>query len=286
MFIYKNYGQDALDRQYNNRLNVPGFATHLNRWEILSRETERMLPCIKDLRYGELPREQLDVYPSSFPNAPILVFIHGGYWQMFDKASFQFIAKAFQPYGITTVLINYPLAPASTLDQLVFSCRKAIAWAYQNLSGLNGNPEKIFVAGHSAGGHLAAMLMQTKWTEFDIKLPADLVKGVVAMSGIFNLVPIQLSYLNKVLNLDREAAIRNSPVRIALVGSTRLILAVGGEESQEFKDQSTEMYSSGKEAGCPVQLLHLPGKNHFSILETMLDPASAISLAMREMMNV
>lgn len=286
MLIYKNYDQEALDRQYNNRLNVPGFATYLDRWELLSQETEKMFPCIKDIRYGELPRERLDVYPSSFPNATTLVFIHGGYWQMFDKTSFQFIASAFQPYGITTVLINYPLAPANTIDQLVLSCRKATVWLHQNLSAFNGNSNAIFVAGHSAGGHLAAMLMETNWAQFDIKLPADLVKGTVAISGIFNLIPVRLSYLNKVLNLDSEAVIRNSPVRIHQVKSSPLILAVGKEESLEFNDQSTELYLCRKAAGFPVQLLQMAGQNHFSIIETMLDPGSALSVAMKEMMKI
>src|SRR4051812_34711153 len=263
MLIYKNYDQEALDRQYNNRLNVPDFATYLDRWEVLSRETEQMFICIKDLQYDELPRERLDVYPSNFPNATTLVFIHGGYWHLFDKASFQFIAKAFQPYGITTVLINYPLAPANTIDQLVSSCRKAIVWLYENLSAFNGNPDAIFVAGHSAGGHLAAMLMETNWAQLNIKLPVDLVKGTVAISGIFNLIPIQLSYLNKILNLDSEAVTRNSPVCLDQVKPSPLILAVGKEESQEFNDQSAQLYSYRKAAGFSAQLLQMPGQNHF-----------------------
>ncbi len=286
MFIYKNYDQEALDRQYNNRLNVPGFATYLQRWELLSRETEKMFHCIKDLRYGELSRELLDVYPSSFPNATTLVFIHGGYWQMFDKASFHFIARAFQPYGITTVLINYPLAPANTIDQLVLSCRRAIVWLHQNLSAFNGNPNEVFVAGHSAGGHLAAMLMQTNWAELNVKLPADLVKGIVTLSGIFDLIPIRISYLNSVLKIDNEAAIRNSPARIPQVKRYPLILAVGEEESLEFKDQSAAMYSSTTAAGFSVRLLEMPGENHFSIIETILDPDSALRVAMNEMLKI
>ncbi|TDH17920.1 alpha/beta hydrolase [Segetibacter sp. 3557_3] len=286
MLIYKNYNQEALDRQYNNRLNVPHFATYLDRWEVLSRETERMFPCIKDLRYGQLPREQLDVYPSTSDNATSLVFIHGGYWQLFEKSLFQFIARAFQPYGITTVIINYPLAPADTLDQMVSSCRKAIHWVYQNHSQINGDRDRIFVAGHSAGAHLAAMLMETDWAEYDADLPAGLVKGIVGISGIFNLTPIRLSYLNGVLNLDDEAAIRNSPVRINPGQSTPMILAVGAEESEEFKDQSRELYLCRKAAGFPVQLLQLPEQNHFSILESMLTPHSPLFLAIKEMMSI
>ncbi|WP_018614700.1 alpha/beta hydrolase [Segetibacter koreensis] len=286
MLIYKNYDQEALDRQYNNRLKVPGFAAHLDRWELLSRETEKMFHCCKDLRYGQLPRERLDIYPSSFPNATTLVFIHGGYWHMFDKESFQFIARAFQPRGITTVLLNYPLAPANTLDQIVLSCRTALVWLHENLSAFNGNSNKIFVAGHSAGGHLAAMLMETSWRQFNPNLPVDLIKGAVAISGIFNLTPIRLSYLNKVLNIHSEAAIRNSPVYIQQVKSAPLILAVGKEETAEFQEQSAEMYAARKAAGFPVHLLEMPEQNHYSIIETILDQNSLLSIVMRQMMGI
>src|SRR6185369_14507904 len=106
MLIYKKYDQAALDRQYNNRLQVPDFATHLDRWESLSRQTYKESPVVNDIAYGKLPLEQLDIYPSSKPSSKTLVFIHGGYWHKLDKASFQFIAKAFPANGITTVLIN------------------------------------------------------------------------------------------------------------------------------------------------------------------------------------
>ena len=286
MLIYKNYDQEGLDRQYNNRLNVPDFATYLNRWEELSRETEQTINCIKDLPYGEHPRERLDVYPSSFANATTLVFIHGGYWHLFDKKSFQFVAKAFQPYGVTTVLINYPLAPAHTIDELVLSCRKTMFWLHQNISAFNGNADSIFVAGHSAGGHLAAMLMGTDWAKVNINLPIDLIKGTIAISGIFDLLPIQLSYLNEVLKISSEAVIGNSPVRIQPLNSSPLTLAVGMEESQEFNNQSIELYDCRKAAGLPAQLLQLPAQNHFSIVETMLDQSSSLSVAIRKMMKI
>src|SRR5450432_1570725 len=111
MAVYKLYTQASLDRQYNNRLQAPGYATHLERWELLSRQTEKEYRVIKNIAYGNLPRELLDVYPASQARSKTLVFIHGGYWQRFDKSSFQFVAQAFHSYGITTLVLNYPLAP-------------------------------------------------------------------------------------------------------------------------------------------------------------------------------
>ncbi|MBD0278657.1 MAG: alpha/beta hydrolase, partial [Flavisolibacter sp.] len=123
MFVYKLYDQAALDSQYNNRRHVPDYADYLSRWEWLSRETERKWPVIKDIPYGHLPGERLDVYPSLQPQSKTLIFIHGGYWQMLDKALFHFIANGFHAYGITTVLLTYPLAPDVSMDHILLSCR-------------------------------------------------------------------------------------------------------------------------------------------------------------------
>jgi arylformamidase len=283
MPIYKKYDKEALDRQYTNRLHVPDFATYIDRWESLSRQTEKEYPVFKDIAYGKLPREQLDIYPSPEPSSKTLVFIHGGYWHKFDKADSQFIAKAFRIYGITTVIISYPLAPAVSMDQILLSCRQAIHWVYKNIQDYNGDPNQIYIAGHSAGGHLAAMLLATDWKQYD--LVNDVIKGVCAISGIFNLVPIQLSYLNEVLSMDTATAIRNSPVQLSPQTACPLVIAVGGDETDEFLDQSHELYNCRKGI-IPAEIVQIPGLNHFSILETVLDPASALHQAVCRLMKI
>ena len=177
MPVYKQFDQAALNSQYNLRAHVPDFAFYLERCEMLSRETEKEFYSIKDLSYGSLPREKLDIYPSENPSSKTLVFIHGGYWQRFGKADFQFIAKAFQPYGITTVLIQYPLAPEFSMDQMVVSCQRALDWLVHNLSKYNGDPAQIYLAGHSAGAHLAAMLLTTDWKQFGLE--TNPIKGAL-----------------------------------------------------------------------------------------------------------
>ena len=284
MLIYKKYDQAALDRQYNNRLQVPDYLFYLQRWESLSKQTEKKYTVIKDIFYGELPREQLDIYPSSLPQSKTLIYIHGGYWQRLDKSDFQFIAEAFQPYNFTTVILTYPLAPAASIDQIVLSCRKAIQWLYHNLSQYNADSNQIYVAGHSAGGHLAAMLMTTDWSHFN--LPDEIIKGYCAISGLFNLTPIRLSDINEVLKMDKEMALRNSPVQLKLLSQSPLLLAIGADESDEFKDQSRELYAGWKEKGISLQLLEIPGLNHYSILETIIEPNTSLYQSMRQLMKI
>ena len=283
MLIYKQYDQAALDRQYNNRLHVPDFANHIERWKSLSLETEKELPVVKDIAYGKLPREQLDIYPSSQPSSKTLIFIHGGYWQKFDKADFQFIAKAFRRDNVSTVIINYPLAPVVSIDEILLSCRGAIQWVYNNIKDYNSDHGQLYVAGHSAGGQLAAMLMATDWSEFNVA--ADAIKGVCGISGIFNLEPIRLSDLNQVLNIDWSTALRNSPVKLLPATRCPLAIVVGAEETEEFLDQSRELYTCWKKT-IPVEMIIAEGSNHFSIVETMLDPGSSLHKAMRRLMKI
>ncbi len=248
MPVYKQFDQAALNSQYNLRSHVPDFGVYLERWDLLSRQTEKELYAVKDLSYGLLPREKLDIYPSGNPSSKTLVFIHGGYWQRFGKRDFQFIAKAFRDYGVTTVLIEYPLAPEFSMDQIVASCRQAVDWIYHNIAEYHGDPGQIYVAGHSAGAHLSAMLLTTDWKPFNLN--NDLIKGVCLISGLFNLIPIRLSNINEVLHLNKEEAIRNSPVQLTPATHSPVSIIVGGDETPEFLDQSRELYDCWKET-CP-----------------------------------
>jgi arylformamidase len=282
MLVYKKYDQAALDRQYNNRLQVPEYAVHLDRWEMMSRQTEKEYFSHKDIGYGKLSRERLDIYPSSKPGSKTLVFIHGGYWQKLDKSSFHFVAGAFHDYNITTVLITYPLAPAVEMDQIVASCRLAMKWIYANISKYNGDPAELYLAGHSAGGHLVSMLLTPPVGPL---LPDNWVKGACALSGLYNLTPIRLSDINEVLKLDELAVSRNSPVQLLPVVKCPLLLAVGGDESQEFRSQSQELYESWKEK-VPVESTLLSGINHYTIVEEIPDKQSFLHRAMLALMNV
>ncbi len=270
MHIYKEYTQDQLNLQYNNRFHVPDFQIHIQQWENCSRETGKKYTVVKDIPYGSLPRECLDIFPSTNPDSKTLIFIHGGYWLRFDKSFFHFIAGAFAGYDITTVLINYPLMPSATMDQLVLSCQKAVEWVYQNIAPFNGNPAQLYIAGHSAGAHLAAMLLTTKeLLNYQIS-----IKGICTLSGLFNLLPIQLSNINEELQMDKDTAIRNSPAMLTPVALCPLLITAGSAETDEFKDQSHEFYNSLENKNGTVELIEIPGLNHFSILDSVYDQNS------------
>ena len=283
MIIYKQYNQQQLNDQYNNRLHVPDYATYFERWEKLSHESDRIYTLIKDIEYGDLPRERLDIFPSAKTNSKTLVYIHGGYWHLFDKKDFHFVVNGFHEYDVTTILINYPLAPFATLDEIVASCRKAILWIYQNIKKFNGNPEQIFIAGYSSGGHLASMLMEKEWVQ---RNDAVFIKGVCSLSGVFNLVPIQLSNFNAVLNISDATAMRNSAVKLEPAKTSSLLLFVGDDETNEFKAQSAELYNSWKDKNNHTTILQLPGINHFSIPETLIDKNSPVHIAMCKLMAI
>jgi arylformamidase len=280
MIIYKQYNQEQLDNQYNNRLHVPDFATYLERWDARSEATREKYAFIKDLQYGNHPREYLDIFSSNTPNAKVLVFIHGGYWQMFDKTKFHFVAEAFLPHRVTTVLINYPLAPAATMDEMVASCCKAMLWLQQNLAAFNANANEVYIAGHSAGAHLAAMIMCTQW----VNELQNAIKGICLLSGLFNLIPIQLSYRNEALQMNKEMAIRNSPVELVPTHPCPLLVATGAAETEEFKDQSRELYNNCKNKAT-VELLELQGLNHFSILDSLVDENALLYKTMLKLMG-
>jgi len=252
--VYKHYSQSALNRQYNNRLQTPDFGIYLERYELLSREAERRWNFEKDIAYGNHPREKLDIFPGKDEQSPVVIFIHGGYWRSFDKSSFRFIASSFVPLGITVICINYPLAPEASMDQIVDSCEKAVEWISSNYLG------KKYLLGHSAGAHLAAMLLT--------KEIGKKIDGFVGLSGLYNLIPIQKSDLNESLQMDDEGCRRNSPILYQPLVALNALILVGKDETDEFKSQTSEFnkYWEGTTA------MELENVNHFSIV----DPDSAV----------
>jgi len=278
MSVYKGYSQEELNYQYNVRLQVPDYASYFDRWERLSRQTELDYTVQKDISYGNHPKERLDIFPSGIPHSKTLVFIHGGYWHLLDKAMFYFLAAHFLKCGVTTVLVNYPLAPESSIDEIVLSSRKSIRWIHENIKRFNGDPAELFLLGHSAGGHLASMLL--------IEHEAAFVRCMISLSGLFRLEPIVLSYLNESIGMDRDEEIRNSPVFLNPSTDCPVLLVKGTDESDEFKAQSEELYHCWKMKMSNIKVLDIPGKNHYSIIDAVLEKGSPLRTAILHLTNI
>ncbi|MDE0391323.1 MAG: alpha/beta hydrolase [Rhodospirillales bacterium] len=284
--IYRGYDRAALDAQYNNRARIPEFVDYFDRWLAWSAETRTALPGARDVAYGDLPVETLDVFPAERSNAPILIMIHGGYWYSLDKHHDSFVAEGCRPHGVATVVVNYGLAPDYRMDEIVRQNRAAATWVWRNAASFGGDASRIHVLGQSAGGHLAAMLLATDWPPFGADLPANLVKSAVSISGIYDLEPIRLCYLNDKVGLDAAEAQRNSPVAQRYPVPAPLMLVSGDIESAEYERQAEAMAAVWVALGYPLSRLALPGYNHFTMAEQLREPDSDLTRATMAQMGV
>lgn len=275
--LFRDYDQAELDAQYNNRAAVPDFAEVVAAWQRDSEAARRDLDCQLDLAYGAGERSKLDIFPAAGGASPVLVFIHGGYWQAQDKSVFSCIAPLYVKAGVTLVNIGYPLCPDVSMGEIVAQCRAALLWLSRNIAEHGGDPARIFLAGHSAGGHLTALLSATDWAAAGA--PANLLKGAIPLSGLYELEPIRLSYLNAALHLTPEEAADHSPSNQAAVPSCPLLLAVGGAETDEFRRQQRDYAARLTGQGARLQSLEPAGINHFTIIETFRSPGTELSEA-------
>ena len=277
--VYRHYDQQTLDAAYNNRAAVPAHGEILARWERASRAVrERGLGVgvtKLDLPYGPTARQKLDVFlpagPAPRGGWPALVFFHGGYWQALHKDVFSFLAPPLNEAGFALVTPTYELCPDVSMSDIVDQVRRALAWVQDYGAGLQLDPSSIVVAGHSAGGHIAALLAHASWPD-----PPPLV-GALALSGLYDLEPVRLSYLNKVLNLDREEAAALSPLRHIKSYGAPLVLAMGAAELPGFYDQQRDYARALEAAGVPARaILATPDDDHFTVVERLVDPKAAI----------
>lgn len=279
MTLFGGYDQAGLDAQYNNRALVPDHGAIIEKWVADSAAIRQRLEARLDLAYGPGARERLDLFPAGTRGAPIFAFIHGGYWQALDKSAFSCLAEPFVAAGANYAAIGYPLGPEAGLDEISASARAALLWLWRNAADFGGDPDRLFVSGHSAGGHLTAMAMTADWAALGRDsggAPADLVKGGCAISGLYDLEPIRLTYLNEALGMDAEVARRNSPVHNLESASGRLIVTVGDDESDEFRRQQADFVAEWQGRGLPCEVIGQPGHNHFSVLNELAAPESAL----------
>ncbi|MBF0276553.1 MAG: alpha/beta hydrolase [SAR324 cluster bacterium] len=268
--LYKNFAkQEEIDLEYNPRLTVNEIDPLLNAYLENSRRVLRDHENQLNISYGPTLAEHFDFFPAKKEGAPLHVFIHGGYWHSFSSKDFAQVAEAFILQGINVALINYALCPLVTIDEIVRQCRAALAFLYKNSLELAYNPEQISISGHSAGAHLVGMMLSTDW-KGQYALPADLIKSGCAISGLFDLSPFPYSWLQPKLQFSWDQVARNSPILHLPKDCGPVIVSVGGDESQEFHQQSEKYADLLKNQGHEVTHLIMPGLNHFTIINDFL----------------
>ena len=280
MKLYRDFEtQEELDAQYDLLKLFPEEAARYGEFCVRESEAARdRLDHRLGVPFGPTLAEHVDVYPagnSAGEGAPVLVYVHGGFWVLRTSGEFGFVARGPVSRGVATVVTNYALCPVVTIDEIVRQTRAAVAWAYKNARSFGGDPERIHVAGHSAGGHLVAMLLATDWPG-DYGLPADIIKGATAVSGLHDLAPFPYTFLQPKVQLTWDQVRRNSPIHHLPEWSPPLLVAYGGDETEEFKRQSDDFFAAWKAKGLAGERLVVPGKNHYDIVDGFLDAGSPL----------
>jgi acetyl esterase/lipase len=274
--LYRGMDRAELDRAYDIQGAMePGtLSRHVADWQARGAAVMARGDGTLDLRYGPAPRQRLDFFRADAADRPTLAFIHGGYWQRQDKETYRFIAEGPLARGINFANIEYTLAPERGMDAIVAEIEQSLAWLGDNLARLGGAPGALYVAGHSAGGHLCART-----------IGAPGVRGGLAISGIFDLEPIWLGALNDAIGMDEAEARRSSPLFHVPASAPPLAIAFGEKELPELCRQSRDYHAAWAANGLPGRLMPLAGHDHFSILDELAKPAGALLAALVAMIG-
>jgi len=268
-----------LDTQYNNRARIPEHPAIFARWKEDSARVRGATRCLLDLRYGEAAAETLDLFlpaARAVRAAPVLVFIHGGYWRSLDKADQSFVAPGFADAGALVVIPNYALCPAVRIETIALQMTRMLAWLHRHAAEHGGDARRIAIAGHSAGGHLAAMLLACDGRKVGADLPRRLATRALAISGLFDLEPLRHTpFLAPDLRLTPTSVRRLSPAGFPAPARATLHALVGGGESEEFLRQNSLIRDRWGGAVVPV-CEAVPGLNHLTVLDDFAAPGGRV----------
>jgi arylformamidase len=254
-----------LDAAYDNQSTVADMQGIRKDWAARSENVRRKHGGVLDIRFGEGGRERLDLFLAPDANSPTVTYVHGGYWQANDKENYAFVAEGPLSAGFNVAIIEYTIAPEGTIEQMTAEMGRAISWLSANLARYRANPERLYMTGHSSGGHLTAQ---------NITHPG--LRGGIALSGIFDLRPMCFTRYNDKLCLTEQSAMTNSPTLSPPDRSVPLLVAYGGAELPEFRRQSVEFVEAWNKKGLRCDLLEIPGANHFSVVEALATPGPLV----------
>jgi arylformamidase len=279
MKLYRDFTTtEAIDAEYNVLGNVSDPEAIIRAWVERGEAATAHLDCRLAVPYGPTIAEHNDIFPSG-RGAPLHVFIHGGYWRRFSARDHAFVARPLVAAGVTTVVMNYALCPSVSLDEIVRQTRAAIAWTFGHARAFGADPERLTISGHSAGAHLVAMALATDW-QGDYELPAGIIKGAVAISGLYDLGFLPWSYVQPKVQATWDQVARLSPLHHLPATAPPLLVAVGENETTEFRRQSRDFHAAWRAGGLPGSFLEVTGRHHFTVLEELEWPDSELHTAL------
>ncbi|MEM9434520.1 MAG: alpha/beta hydrolase [Pseudomonadota bacterium] len=273
------FSPEDFDAQYNLRAGRPDYEqTVIPAWQDAAKAARDALSCQLDLRYGPGAKQKLDVFFCGNPQAPVLIYFHGGYWQRGDKSIYSFLAVPFVAAGVNVVMVGYDLCPDVTITQISQQARDAVAWLWDHAPDLGLNREWFTIMGHSAGGHITQMMMATKWSAQTPDLPDYLIRAGVPISPLSYLEPVRLTAaLNSGIRMDAAEAEAESPMtqHPPRTNAPQLVI-VGGGETDEFQRQAQMYVDKFHSAERVVELCVVPDVDHFDELNVLSDPGSEV----------
>ena len=282
--VYGDFTQAEINFQYSPRAQAPDHDQYFQLWRVSGPAYQKNR--VAEVWFGETPGQSFDLFmPKGVENPPLHLFIHGGYWQALDKRNHAHMADALLKAGIAVAMVNYDLMPDVDLSEILRQCRVAVARAYDLAADYGYDRNRFTVSGHSAGGHLSGALACTDWAGFREDLPADLLKGAVPISGLFDLEPRAKTGMQPVFRFTAEDIAGLSPVSMKPVNKIPVVLSVGSLESPEFHRQSALFADHMRAHGCPVSEAEMEGYHHFSIVEALTDPSAPLTAAIIELVK-
>jgi arylformamidase len=287
MKVWLDMDQAALDAAYDQNAYAPNREQILARNAANSERARARLGAPKRYAYGPTPIEGLDIYPTHRAGAPVNVFIHGGAWRGSVAKNNAIAAELFVNAGAHYVVPDFAWVQdvGGSLLPIADQVRRAVVWVYRNAADFGGDPRRLYVSGFSSGGHLAGVLLTTDWVK-DFGVPADLLKGGLCISGMFDLKPVRLSSRSNYVAFTDEMEQALSPQRHLDTLVAPLIVAYGTFETPEFQRQSRDFAAAVTAAGKRVELLVGEGYNHFELYETFANPYGVLGRAVLEQMGL
>lgn len=282
--LYKGFRPNEMEYQYNPRESVPEYPELAKVRAAQAKKVRETAKSWLNVSYGNSPREMVDIYAAERPNGTVLVYIHGGYWRSGSKEDNCNFVPTFTKRGATVVLVEYDLCPQVTVTDTVRQTRASIAWVHKNITRYGGNPARIYVSGHSAGGHLTAMALANDWTKEG--MPPDCIKGAVATSGVYDLDMVMKISVQEQVRMTPEVAKLNSPFKNPPRVKCPLVVAVGGAEPKGWQQMSQDYFNYVKQHGINAEYLVVPGANHYTMSEKLLDDTNPLTQAMIKQMGI